>query len=111
MDDTERLVPADDPQQWNRTQLRHQPASLALATALKKRLSHIPDAPGCSIRGAPLAVLQGADMPAVLVEVGYITHPATEARLASLQDGQWLSDPIFFGIQDFLTEHEKAHKF
>ncbi len=110
-DDMERLVSADDPQQWSRTQLRHQPASLALATALKKRLDRVPDAQGCSIHGAPLAVLQGADMPAVLIEIGNITHPATEARLATLQNGQWLAGPILDGIQDFLTEHEKAHGF
>jgi N-acetylmuramoyl-L-alanine amidase len=105
IDDMDHLVPADDPQQWNRTQQRHQPASLALATALKKRLDRVPDSPGCSIHGAPLAVLEGADMPAVLIEIGHITHPATETRLAALQDGGWLAGPIVDGIQDFLAEH------
>jgi N-acetylmuramoyl-L-alanine amidase len=104
MGNVDRLVSADDPQQWHRTQQRHQPLSLALATALKKRLDRIPDSPGCSIRGAPLAVLEGADMPAVLIEIGHITDPATEARLADLQDGGWLADPIIEGIRDFLME-------
>jgi N-acetylmuramoyl-L-alanine amidase len=103
-DNMDRRVPADDPQQWGRTQQRHQPASLTLATVLKKRLDRIPDSPGCSIRGAPLAVLEGADMPAVLIEIGHITNPATESRLAALQDGEWLADPIIEGIRDFLSE-------
>lgn len=107
-DDMDRRIPADDPQQWHRTQQRHQPASLALATALKKRLDRMPGSQGCSIHGAPLAVLVGADMPAVLIEIGHITHPATEARLAASQDGEWLADPIFNGIQDFLRERTGA---
>lgn len=104
-DTMDRLVPADDPQQWDRTQQRHQSASLTLATALKKRLDRVPDSPGCSIRGAPLAVLAGADMPAVLIEIGHINNPATEARLAALQEGGWLADPIIEGIRDFLSEY------
>jgi N-acetylmuramoyl-L-alanine amidase len=111
MDDTDRLVPADDPRQWSRTQLRHQAASLALAAALKKRLDQDPDATPCSIRGAPLAVLEGADMPAVLIEIGQITRPATEARLAALQDGGWLAGPIVDGIQDFLRERKGPGEF
>jgi len=93
----------DDRQQWKRTQIRHQPASLALATMLKKRLDRAPDSPGCSIRGAPLAVLQGADMPAVLIEIGHITNPAAEARLSDLQDRERLVEEIFNGIQDYLA--------
>jgi N-acetylmuramoyl-L-alanine amidase len=111
MDDTDRLIPADDPQQWSRTQQRHQSASLALATALKKKIDQVPDAPGCSIRGAPLAVLEGADMPAVLIEIGQITHPATEASLAALKDGGWLAGAIIDGIQDFLKEREGPSGF
>jgi N-acetylmuramoyl-L-alanine amidase len=111
MDDMERLVPADDPRQWRQTQKRHQPASLALASALKKRLEGMPDAPKCSIRGAPLAVLEGADMPAVLIEIGHITHPATEAWLAALQDGAELAEPIVDGIRDFLTTRREFRGF
>jgi N-acetylmuramoyl-L-alanine amidase len=104
VDDMDRLVPADDPQQWTRTQQRYQQDSLALATALKARLDRIPDVPACSIRGAPLAVLEGAAMPSVLIEIGHITYPATEARLAALQDEGWLAGPIVDGIRDFLAK-------
>lgn len=82
-----------------------------MATALKKRLDKFPDSPGCSIRGAPLAVLEGADMPAVLIEIGQITHPATEARLAALQDGGSLAGPIVAGIQDFLAERQGSRGY
>jgi N-acetylmuramoyl-L-alanine amidase len=104
--DPDRRIPADDPRQWEQAQKRHQPASLSLATALKKRMDQIPGIPECSIRGAPLAVLAGADMPAVLIEIGRITHPATEKRLAALQDQQWLTAPIVDSIRDFLGQRK-----
>jgi N-acetylmuramoyl-L-alanine amidase len=104
-DAMDRSDAADDSQRWDRTQQRHQPVSLALATALKKQLDQAPYSPGCNIRGAPLAVLEGADMPAVLLEIGHITNPATEERLASLKDGGWLGEQIVAGIREFLSNH------
>ena len=97
-----------DRQLWERTQIRHQPASLALATTLKKYLDQGPDAPGCSIHGAPLAVLVGVDNPAVLIEIGHITNPATEARLAAEQEREWLTEQIFSGIQAYLAEADRS---
>ena len=41
------------------------------------------------IQGAPLKVLEGADMPAILAEIGYITNPADEK---SLNDINFLSN-------------------
>jgi N-acetylmuramoyl-L-alanine amidase len=99
-------IAADDPQQWNLAQKRYQASSLALATALEKRLDEGPDSPGCSLRGAPLTVLEGADMPAVLIEIGHITHPATETQLGALKDGGWLADQIINGIKDFLAQRK-----
>ena len=55
-----------------------------------------------SLRSAPLAVLAGANMPAVLLEIGYLTNPAEEKKLA---DHAFLSDlamEICRGIDDFL---------
>ena len=51
------------------------------------------------VAGAPLAVLQGADMPAVLIEVGYLTYPATESQL---QDPQIL-DQYASAIAEAIT--------
>jgi N-acetylmuramoyl-L-alanine amidase len=94
------------PWQWDQTQLRHQPDSLSLATTLKQYLEQIPDAPACRIKGAPLPLLQGADMPAVLIEIGYLTHPATEAKLAAPREQELLCEQIFKGIQDFISRQK-----
>jgi N-acetylmuramoyl-L-alanine amidase len=56
------------------------------------------------ILGAPLLVLEGADMPAVCLEIGYITNPAEEK---SLQDTSVLSNivrSIRNGIDDFFEK-------
>lgn len=96
---------ADDPHQWEQTQRHHQTASKLLASALKKSLDLLdPESPGCTVHGAPLAVLEGADMPAVLIELGHITHPTTETNLADPQYQQELTDAISKGIQAYLSE-------
>jgi len=107
--DMPRSGESDDRQQWEQTQNRHQSASLALATVIKKYLDQDPDAPRCSIHGAPLAVLEGADMPAVLIEIGHITHPATEAKLADPQSRERLAEQIYYGVQAFLSERIRSH--
>jgi N-acetylmuramoyl-L-alanine amidase len=96
-----------DRQRWDQTQLRHQAASLALATALKPYLEQIPGAPVCDIRGAPLVQLEGADMPAVLIEIGRISHPATEAELREPQEQELLAEQIFKGTQAYLVSIQK----
>ncbi len=47
-------------------------------------------------------VLKKARCPAVLVEVGYLSHPETEARLATEGYRQRIADAIARGILDFI---------
>ena len=68
---------------WERAQARYieQSASLAQAVegALRERVPMSPRA----IQQAPFRVLVGANMPAVLVELGFITNPEQERQLSS----------------------------
>jgi N-acetylmuramoyl-L-alanine amidase len=68
---------------WEMAQARYieQSASLAqmVESALRERISMSPRA----IQQAPFRVLVGANMPAVLVEMGFITNPDQERLLAS----------------------------
>lgn len=48
--------------------------------SLKKKYKNVKDA---GVRSGPFWVLVGAQMPAVLVEVGFITHPVEARRLVS----------------------------
>ncbi len=87
--------------EWRRVQERHETGSRALAQALKPHLANLAGIEDVRIAGAPLAVLEGADMPAVLVEVGHITNPATEQRLTSPQDVEALARAIQAGIDTY----------
>ena len=65
---------------WDLAQTRHLDQSAAFADLLQQTLhDHVPLAPR-PVDRAPLRVLESANMPAVLVELGYLTN-AEQARL------------------------------
>jgi N-acetylmuramoyl-L-alanine amidase len=94
-------------QRWDRTHVRYKDASISLAGVLTDKLGNLDDGSGCKMQGAPLAVLEGVDMPAVLIEVGHITHPATEKKLGSSQRLQHLARVIDQGVKDYLASIQK----
>jgi len=55
-------------------------------------------------------VLQGADMPAVIIEVGYLTHPSTEEALRSAEYQAALAKAIAKGVERYYAtslRHER----
>lgn len=68
---------------WEMAQARYIEQSAALARAIENGLrAHVPMSPR-AIQQAPFRVLVGANMPAVLVEMGFISNPDQERQLAS----------------------------
>src|SRR5206468_12585057 len=68
---------------WEMAQARHIEESAGLARAIEGQLrASVPMSPR-AIQQAPFRVLVGANMPAVLVEMGYLTNPQQERQLAS----------------------------
>jgi N-acetylmuramoyl-L-alanine amidase len=69
--------------QWRFAQARHIQQSEALAKIVEGALrARVPMTPR-SLQQAPFRVLVGANMPAVLVEMGFMTNPQQETQLAS----------------------------
>ncbi len=68
---------------WDLAQTGHVDASARLASileeALRERLAMSPR----PLQQAQLRVLMGVNMPAALIEIGYLTNPAEEKRIAS----------------------------
>jgi N-acetylmuramoyl-L-alanine amidase len=91
-------------QRWRNAQLRHKNASMTLAKSLYAALTGEAAGNDRDIRGVPLKVLEGADLPAVLVEVGYITHPATEMKLSTAEGIDRLSQALADGIRHYVQE-------
>ncbi|MFZ0132664.1 MAG: N-acetylmuramoyl-L-alanine amidase [Desulfobacterales bacterium] len=86
---------------WDRIQLKHARTSRLLARHLKYRLDPLLDA---EISDAPVLVLQGADMPAVLVEVGYLSNPEEAKALRDAKHRQAIAQAVAGGIKAFFEE-------
>ena len=59
----------------------------------------------CKVQSAPVLMLSGADMPAILIENAYMSNPSEEKEL---KDAKVLSDfakGISKGIEDFFKTH------
>ncbi len=54
------------------------------------------------VKQGPFLVLYGASMPSILTEVGFITNPQEEARLAEPKYRQKIAQAIFDGIKKYL---------
>lgn len=55
------------------------------------------------VKQAPFVVLLGAKMPAVLVEVGFISHPVEGRRLGQKEHQHRIADALHQGIREFRT--------
>ena len=75
---------ADQPA-WVKLQVRHQHQSQYLATLIRQSLLDEGAFNQITVRGAPLAVLMGTDLPAVLIEVGCL-HPATAISASRMDE-------------------------
>ncbi len=73
----------------------------ALST-LKKRYKNVKDA---GVREGPFWVLVGAQMPAVLVEVGFITHPMEAKRLANRQYQRTMALGLANGVERYFINN------
>jgi N-acetylmuramoyl-L-alanine amidase len=89
---------------WNLAQIRHKDQSEAFATFIVDALKdHVPLAPR-PIDHAPLRVLESANMPAVLVEVGYLSNPAQEKQIA----GNDFQTTLVQGLVDAIARYRDA---
>jgi len=89
---------------WDQVQNRYMEKSRILAGLVSARLKGLEAVQESQVTGAPLAVLQGANMPAILIEIGYLTNPAEEKNL---RDQRFLTDlalAVKRGIDDYFEQ-------
>jgi N-acetylmuramoyl-L-alanine amidase len=68
---------------WDMAQAEHLEESSTLATRIQEQLSEVTGSQGRGVKQAPFRVLVGAAMPAVLVEVAFISNADEERLLTS----------------------------
>jgi N-acetylmuramoyl-L-alanine amidase len=94
-------------EQWSNVQRRHQKNSKVFAEGILNRLSEKVGKKveyNAEIQGAPLMVLEGADTPAILIEIGYITNPKEEKSLNDINVLSDIAEKIRNGIDDFFEK-------
>jgi N-acetylmuramoyl-L-alanine amidase len=90
---------------WDLTQSDFQQESSRLAEALQNSLDRALRQPSRGVKQAPFYVLGGAAMPAVLIEIGFMSNPHEEQRLRD--DGY--RDRIAQAIAQGITQHRRAY--
>ncbi len=76
---------------WDLAQTRHLTESQRLANLIQGELNQTLQLKDRGVKQAPFRVLMGAAMPAVLVEVGFLSNPEEEAKL---QDAAYRADLV-----------------
>ncbi len=83
---------------WDMAQVRHLDRSARFArivdTELRRQVAMRPT----GVQRAPFRVLVGANMPAVLVELGFLSNPAQAERLASASFQETLAQALFQSV-------------
>jgi N-acetylmuramoyl-L-alanine amidase len=92
---------------WDRVQTKYLESSRVLARTVSSHLSNLNHFKNIPVQGAPMAVLQGAQMPAILIEIGYLTNPTEESNLRNDRYLKDIATKISLGIETFLSRLDK----
>ena len=91
---------------WDLAQSQHLAASQRLATLIQEELNRQLDLPDRGVKQAPFRVLMGAAMPAVLVELGFLSSAAEELRLRDPAYRAELVATLLRALARFKVEYE-----
>ena len=90
------------------TQSAYMRQSQTLAESIEDQFENRAGRKSRGVKQAGFYVLYGASMPAVLVELGFLTHPAEAAFMRS-DDGQaYLASAIFRAIRQYKSEYDQG---
>jgi N-acetylmuramoyl-L-alanine amidase len=89
---------------WDFAQTAHVEESDTLAKLLLAQFQNKIRLAARPVDSAPLRVLESANMPAVLIEMGYLTNPEQEAQLA----GAAFQNPFVQGVVDAIVQFREV---
>jgi N-acetylmuramoyl-L-alanine amidase len=85
--------------------LDHAHWSALLAELVQEELDHIHPGPNRGVKQGPLAVITNALMPAVLVEVGFLTNPEEELLLTQGSFQQSTAEAVASAVREFFRRY------
>ena len=91
---------------WDLAQSRHLEASQRLATLIQQELNKTLELTDRGVKQAPFRVLMGAAMPAVLVELGFLSNPDEEKQLRDPAYRGELAETLVRAVARFKNEYE-----
>lgn len=86
---------------WDNVQLRFINESRILAEAIKKSIDEQDFSENTWIKKAPISILKGARMPAIMITVGYISNPVEEMRLKDVVYLTRIAESIYMGLERY----------
>ncbi|MDA8017221.1 MAG: N-acetylmuramoyl-L-alanine amidase [Thermoanaerobaculia bacterium] len=89
---------------WDLAQSFHLAESQRFANLVQEELNETLGLRNRGVRQAPFRVLMGASMPAVLVELGFLSNPSEERKLQSTAYLAQLADALVRAITRFKTQ-------
>ena len=94
---------------WEMAQVRYLRQSATFAQLVEEELRRRVPMSSRTIQQAPFRVLVGANMPAILVEMGFISNPAQEQELLQGSFQTSIVDAIVAGVLRFQDALERSH--
>ncbi len=91
---------------WDLAQTAHMVESQALAETIQKEFNQLLNTGDRGVRQAPFVVLEGAQMPAVLVEVAFLTNPKEAKELEDPAFQDQAANALDKAIIDFKNRYE-----
>ncbi|TKJ33023.1 hypothetical protein CEE39_04430 [bacterium (candidate division B38) B3_B38] len=92
---------------WDMAQAEYLNESSQLAEIIQQELNLRLNIENRGIKQAPFAVLMGAAMPAVLIEVGFISNSSEERELRTESYRQKIAYSLFRSISNFIQLYER----
>lgn len=92
---------------WEMAQTSALVESAALAETIQQEFNALLGTNDRGVRQAPFAVLEGAQMPAVLVEVAFLSNPAEAKRLADPSFQDQVASTLVKSILNFKARYER----
>jgi len=87
---------------WDLAQNQYLAESSALAESVQRQMNALAGTRDRGVRQAPFRVLMGATMPAILVEVGFISNPDEERQLSQLGYRNRVVEALARAVREFV---------